>query len=112
MVVYTVIQNNEEIPPEQECLIFAGKQLEDAHTLSYYNIQEDSILQLVLHSNMQVYIRTSTGSIISNLQVKTSYMIENVKAIIQEEMGIPPGQQHLTFAGWQLEKNTHSLTMI
>lgn len=33
LVVYTVIQNNEEIPLEQECLIFAGKQLEDDHTL-------------------------------------------------------------------------------
>ena len=50
--------------------------------------------------------------IFSNLQIETSYIIEDVKAIIQEKMGIPPGQQHLTFAGWQLEKNTHSLTMI
>ena len=33
-------------------------------------------------------------------------MIQDVKAIIQE---IPPGQQHLTFAGWQLESgHTHS----
>ena len=36
-------------------------------------------------------------------------MIEDVKTKIQEIFGIPPGQQHLTFAGWQLE-NGHRLS--
>ena len=106
--VKSQIKDIEGIFPEQQCLIFRGKELKDGSTLNNCDMEKDAMLYLrVLEIKVHVEKRSSPGRKIT-LELKPSDTIKTLKDKIQEKEWIKPEQQCVMFNGQQME---HSRTL-
>ena len=78
--------------------------MEGNKTLSEYNIQNQSVLYLVLKNLIQIFVRLADGKELI-LNAYPSDTIATVKKKIQEKEGYKPEQQTLIFSSKSLEDN-------
>ncbi|CAG8526889.1 2173_t:CDS:2 [Paraglomus brasilianum] len=116
---------DEGVTLDQVDIVFDGMQLHDRYTLSYYNIQKESTLHLqprqpkpsrlpsirvpkIPRGSTTIYVKLMSGKIL-NLGVDMHETVSSLKERIQDQEGIPPYQQQISYAHVQLE-DRHTLS--
>ena len=94
------IEDEASIPAIEQALIFAGKQLEDRRTLSFYNIRQWFCLTLMRW--ISIHIRTFAGNRIT-MDVEVGDTVDMIKAELQFDLVVLPDQYRLIYSGTVLE---------
>ena len=89
------LQIDLRVHPDTYRLVFAEKQLEEGHTLSFYNIESGDALVMVPY-DMQIIVKILTGESIT-LHEDPFDDISIVKVMINDKRGMTPDQQCLLF---------------
>ncbi len=106
------IQEKEGILVSHQCLVAAGRQLENDVDVSSCNVQNQSVLHLVLRLPSQgpvhLSVRTHNGR---NFQLEGNLAdtVEALKARIEEEEGFPQASQNLLFGDLNLDEDDRTL---
>ena len=90
------VQEKTGIESDRQELEFAGKTLENGMTLAYYDVTDESTINLIIsYPERQIFVKSLTGKTIT-LDVKQSDKILDVKDKITDKEGIPADEQKLT----------------
>ena len=103
LALKSVLEEELGVPLEQQRLFFQGQPLENQVSLSQCGVQDRSEVGLVVM--IPITVKTLTGQAFS-LHVATNESVNEVKARVARETGVPPEQQRLLYGGVPMNDNS------